>query len=85
MEFWKRLNGASTITLAVTLVTAGAAVLLDQRAGADYPMATVGLWLGVGVVSAVGLAALTMFGERMVEERELIERYRAGLVVANVV
>jgi methyl-accepting chemotaxis protein len=85
VEFWKRLNGASTLTLGITLVTATAAVLLDQSAGADFPMAAVGLWLVVGVVSAGGLAALTLFGERLVEERTMIERYRAGLVVANVV
>ena len=30
MEFWKRLNGASTLTLGMTLVAAAAAVLLDQ-------------------------------------------------------
>ena len=34
MEFWKRLNGASTLTLGMTLVTATAAVLLDRAAGA---------------------------------------------------
>ena len=32
VEFWKRLNGASTVTLGMTLVAATAAVLLDQAA-----------------------------------------------------
>jgi methyl-accepting chemotaxis protein len=85
VEFWKRLNGASTLTLAATLVTAAVAVLLDRAAGADFSMTAVALWLVVGVVSASGLAALTLFGERLVDEHTLIERYRAGLVVANVV
>jgi methyl-accepting chemotaxis protein len=85
VEFWKRLNGASTLTLGMTLVTATAAVLLDRSAGADFSMTAVALWLVVGVVSAGGLAAITLFGERLVEERAMIERYRAGLVVANVV
>ena len=85
MEFWKRLNGASTITLAVTLATAALAILLDQEAGAEFSLAVVGMWLAVGVVSAVGLAALTMYGERLVGDRLLVERYRAVLVVANVV
>src|SRR4029453_15941747 len=61
------------------------AVLRARSAGADFSMAAVALWLVVGVVSAGGLAALTLFGERLVEERTMIERYRAGLVVANVV
>ena len=85
MEFWKRLNGASTITLAVTLATAALAILLDQEAGAEFSLPVVGMWLAVGVVSAVGLAALTMYGERLVGDRLLVERYRAVLVVANVV
>jgi methyl-accepting chemotaxis protein len=85
VEFWKRLNGASTVILAVTLGAAGVAIMIDQAAGAGFQIAAVGLWLVVGLVSAGGLAALTLFGERLVEERELIERYRAGLVVANVV
>ena len=85
MEFWKRLNGASTITLAVTLATAALAILLDQEAGAEFSLPVVGMWLAVGVVSAVGLAALTMHGERLVGDRMLVERYRAVLVVANVV
>jgi methyl-accepting chemotaxis protein len=84
VEFWKRLNGASTLTLGMTLVTATVAVLLDRSAGATFSMAAVGLWLVVGLVSAAGLAALTLFGERLVDESTLIERYRAGLVVANV-
>ncbi len=85
MDFWKRLNGASTVTLAVTLATAAAAVSLDRAAGAPYSLTAVGLWLAVGVVSAGGLAALTLFGERLVGEDGLVERYRAGLVVANII
>ena len=85
MEFWKRLNAASSVTLAVTLATATLAVALDQAAGADYTLAVVGTWLAVGVASAGGLAALTLFGERMLGDRPLVERYRAVLVVANVV
>jgi methyl-accepting chemotaxis protein len=85
VEFWKRLNGASSVILAVTLTTAGVAVAFDQAAGADFTLATIALWLGVGVVSAGGLAALTLFGDRLVEDREMIERYRAALVVANVI
>ena len=85
MDFWKRLNGASTVTLAVTLATAAVAVLLDQSAGAHFTMTAVALWLAVGVVSAGGLAALTLFGERLVTERANVEHYRAGLIVANIV
>ena len=85
MDFWKRLNGASTVTLAVTLATAAVAVLLDQAAGAGFSMTAVALWLAVGVVAAGGLAGLTLFGERLVGEHTLVERYRAGLIVANIV
>ncbi len=85
MDFWKRLNGASSITLAVTLVAAGAAVMLDRAAGASFPLAPVGLWLAVGVASTAGLAGLTLIGERLVGNHQLVERYRAGLIVANIV
>src|SRR6476659_4401781 len=63
----------------MTLATATAVVLLDRSAGADFSMTAVALWLVVGVVSAGGLAAITLFGERLVEERAMIERYRAVL------
>ena len=36
VEFWKRLNGASSTTLAVTLLTAVVALVLDHRSGADF-------------------------------------------------
>ena len=85
MDFWKKLNGASTLTLAATLATAGAAVALDHAAGLNYAFAAVALWLAVGLVSTAGLAALTLYGERLVGDHTLVERYRAGLVVANVV
>ncbi len=85
MDYWKRLNAASTVTLGVTLLTATIAVVVDRAGGADFSLAAVGLWLAVGLVSAGGLAALTLFGEKLVAERSLIEGYRAGLVVANVI
>ncbi len=85
MDFWKRLNGASSASLAVTLVGAAVSVLLDHAAGATYSLTSAGLWVGVGLVSAGGLAALTLFGERLVGERLLVERYRAALIVANII
>ena len=85
MDYWKRLNSASTVTLAVTLLIATIAVFADRAGGADFSMAAVGLWLAVGLVSAGGLAALTLFGDRMVGERSLVEHYRAGLIVANII
>jgi methyl-accepting chemotaxis protein len=85
VDFWKRINGASSVTLAVTLVAAAVSVLLDRAAGAPYSLTSVGLWLAVGVISAGGLAALTLFGERMVGEHALVERYRASLIIANIV
>ncbi|HEX7187160.1 MAG TPA: methyl-accepting chemotaxis protein [Actinomycetes bacterium] len=84
MEFWKKLNGASTATLAVTVLVAAVAVAVDKAYGGDFSLTGAALWLGVGVVSAGGLAGLTLFGERLVESRHL-ERYRVGLVVANVI
>ena len=84
MEFWKKVNGASAATLGVTVLVAALAVVLDKANGADFSLAGAAMWLGVGVVSAAGLAALTLFGERLVGENHL-ERYRTGLVVANVI
>ena len=84
MEFWKKVNGASAATLGVTVLVAALAVGLDKANGADFSLTAAAMWLGVGVVSAAGLAALTLFGERLVGEDHL-ERYRTGLVVANVV
>jgi methyl-accepting chemotaxis protein len=85
VEFWKRLNGASTAILAVIVVAAALAVAVDRATGAGYPLTEAALWLGVGVVSAAGLATLTLFGERLLGRREQVERYRVGLVVANIV
>ncbi len=85
MDFWKRLNGASSVTLGVTLVAAATAVLLDRAAGASYPLTSVALWLVVGLASTGGLAALTLFGGRVAGDDLMVERYRAGLIVANIV
>jgi methyl-accepting chemotaxis protein len=84
VEFWKKLNGASAATLGVTVLVAALAVGLDKAYGADFSLMAAAMWLGVGVVSAAGLATLTLFGERLVGEDHL-ERYRTGLVVANVI
>jgi len=85
VEYWKKLNYASMATLAVTVVAAGVAVGVDKATGAGFSLAVAALWLVVGLVSAIGLAALTHFGERLLTRRERIEPYRAALVVANVV
>ena len=85
MDFWKRLNGASSLTLAATLATAAPRSRWTRRR-ADYAFAAVAaVARRRAVVSTAGLAALTLFGERLVGDHTLVERYRAGLVVANVV
>jgi methyl-accepting chemotaxis protein len=84
VEFWKKLNGASAATLGVTVLVAALAVGLDKVNGADFSLPMAAAWLAIGVVSAAGLAGLTLFGERLVGDDRL-ERYRTGLVVANVV
>jgi methyl-accepting chemotaxis protein len=84
VEFWKKLNAASSATLAVTVVAAAVAIGLDKAGGADFALTSAALWLAIGTVSAGGLAALTLFGERLLETRERIEGYRAGLILANV-
>ena len=43
------------------------------------------MWLGVGVVSAAGLAALTLFGERLRRRATTSSATATGLVVANVI
>ena len=85
MEFWKRLNIASMITLGVTLASAASRWCWTRRRGRTSRWSPSAAWLAVGVVSAAGLAALTLFGERLVGDRALVERYRAVLVVANIV
>ena len=85
MDFWKRLNRVSTLTLAATVLVAAVAVGVDRAYGGTVSVSAAILWLAVGTVSAGGLAALTLFGERLLTARESIERYRAGLVVANVI
>ena len=83
MEFWKKLNGASAATLAVTVLVAALAVGLDKAFGADFSLAAVHV-ARRRRGERRRLAALTLFGERLVGEDHL-ERYRTGLVVANVI
>ena len=85
MEFWKKLNGVSAVALGVTLVAAALAVVADSSNADPYSRTAAALWLGVGLASTVGLAALTLFGERLLGRREQLERYRVGLIAANVV
>jgi len=85
VEYWKKLNHSSTVTLAVTVVAAVVAVGVDTAYGAEYPLTKAALWLAVGTLSAGGLAALTLFGERLLTGRKQIERYRSLLVVANLI
>ena len=87
VDFWKRLNGASTLTLAADpghgrrRGRAG-----PRRRRLDYAFAAVAPVARRRTASApAGLAALTLYGERLVGDHTLVERYRAGLVVANVV
>jgi methyl-accepting chemotaxis protein len=85
VDFWKMLNRASTVALGLSVLAAGVGVAIDHVGDAGYSLAAAALWVGVGVVSACGLGVLTMFGNHLVEDRRLIERYRAGLLVANLV
>ena len=85
MEFWKKLNGASTATLAVTILAAVIAISVDQSNGAGFALPVVGLWLAVGLISAGGLAGLTLYGDRLTNGGEKVEAYRTGLVLANLV
>jgi len=85
VEFWRKLNGASTATLGVTVLVAAVAVAVDAANGARVSVAAAGLWLAVGLVSAGGLSALTLFGDRLVAGSGRVEAYRTALVLANVV
>jgi methyl-accepting chemotaxis protein len=85
VEFWKMLNRASTGALGLSVLCAGVGVAADHAGGADYSLTAALLWVGVGLVSACGLGVLTLFGNRLVEDRSKIERYRAGLLVANLI
>jgi len=85
VDFWKMLNRASTVALGLSVLAAGIGVAADQVGGADYSLASAALWIGVGAVSACGLGLLTLFGSRLVDDRRLVERYRGGLLLANIV
>ena len=85
MEFWKRVNGASTAALAATVLAAGFAVAVDLSNGAGFSVVAAVAWIAVGVFSASGLAALGQFGERLVHGTERVETYRTALVLANIV
>jgi methyl-accepting chemotaxis protein len=84
VEFWKMLNRASTITLGVSVVAAAVGVVADKASGADFSGTAAAMWLAVGFVSAAGLGALTLFGERLLDDRKQLQRYHGGLVIANI-
>jgi methyl-accepting chemotaxis protein len=85
VEFWKMLNRVSAVTIAVTVVGAGVSVVLGKLGGAEFSGMSAALWLTVGLVSAAGLGALTLAGDRLLGDRGKLERYRVGLIVANLV
>jgi methyl-accepting chemotaxis protein len=85
VEFWKMLNRVSAVTIAVSVVGGGAAVVLDTLGGASFSGTAAALWLVVGLVSAAGLGALTLVGDRLLGGRGQLERYRVGLIVANLI
>ena len=79
-----KLNRASAVTIAVSVVGAGAAVLLEKAAGATFSGLIAASWLTFGLFSAAGLGALTLVGDRVLTTGQ-VERYRAALIVANLV
>ena len=79
------LNRASTIILGMSVLVAGVGVYADKASGADFSGTAAALWIVVGFVSAASLAALTLFGERLLADRVMAQRYHAGLIVANIV
>jgi hypothetical protein len=84
VEFWKKLNRASAVTIAVSAVGAGVAVVLEKAGGATFSALAAAAWLTLGLVSAAGLGALTLIGDRVLTAKQ-IERYRGALILANLV
>ncbi len=84
MEFWVKLNRASALTMVVSVLGAGVAVGLGKFGGADYSEVMAAVWIGLGLVSASGLGALTLMGDRL-PEAENQARLRLLLVIANIV
>jgi hypothetical protein len=85
VEFWKMLNRASTVILGMSVLAAAVGVFADKSSGAEFNGTAAGAWIVVGLVSAASLGALTLFGERLLDDRMLAQRYHAALVVANIV
>jgi methyl-accepting chemotaxis protein len=85
VEFWKMLNRASALTIAVGVVGGALAVVLALSAGAQFSVLLAAMWLTIGMVSAAALGALTVVGDRLLAHPGRLNRYRAALVLANLV
>ncbi|MGH8940334.1 MAG: hypothetical protein ACRDV2_13450, partial [Actinomycetes bacterium] len=85
MESWKMLNRASAVTIAVSVVVGAVSVGLGELVNGSYSGTAAAAWLVVGLVSAAGLGFLTIAGERVLAGPGQLERYRAILIVANLV
>src|SRR5215210_8697112 len=72
------------MTIAVSAVGAGVAVILEKAGGATFSALAAAAWLFFGLVSAAGLGALTLMGDRVLTAQQ-IERYRGALILANLV
>ena len=79
------LNRASTVILGMSVLAATVGVIADKASGADFSGASAAAWIVVGFVAAASLAALTLFGERLLGDRSMLQRYHLGLVIANIV
>jgi methyl-accepting chemotaxis protein len=85
VEFWTRLNRASALTIAVSVLGAAVAVAVGKAGGAAYSGGIAALWLLLGLVSAGGLGALTLYGHRLSGGEQDNARLRLLLVVANLI
>jgi methyl-accepting chemotaxis protein len=85
VDFTRLLNRNGAVAVIVNLGMAGAALLVGAHAGRAVSALTVSLWLGVGVVAALSLGGLTLFGQSIPSFRQREPVYRAVLVVANLI
>jgi methyl-accepting chemotaxis protein len=85
VDFSRMINRIAAVTMILGVVVAGVSAALYLEAGANFSTVGVVLWLGVGALSGLGLAALMPLGQRMYEPAAAARHHLNVFVVMNIV